>query len=49
MNVSSAVLDDAFGTPEAMAVLFDLAAAVNPGEVALAGQLKALDGVLGLL
>ncbi|MBI5898740.1 MAG: cysteine--tRNA ligase [Rhodocyclales bacterium] len=42
-------LDDDFGTPEAMAVLFDLAGAVNRGEVALAPQLKALAGVLGLL
>ena len=32
-----------------MAVLFDLATAVNRGETALAGQLKALGGVLGLL
>ena len=44
-----AALDDDFGTPDAMAVLFDLAAAVNRGEAALAGQLKALGGVLGLL
>ncbi len=44
-----AALDDDFGTPEAMAVLFDLAAAVNRGETALTGQLKALGGVLGLL
>jgi cysteinyl-tRNA synthetase len=44
-----AALDDDFGTPEAMAVLFDLASAVNRGEAALAGQLKALGGVLGLL
>ena len=42
-------LDDDFGTPEAMAVLFDLAGAVNRGEAMLAGQLKALGGVLGLL
>jgi cysteinyl-tRNA synthetase len=42
-------LDDDFGTPEAMAVLFDLAGAVNRGESALAPQLKALAGVLGLL
>jgi cysteinyl-tRNA synthetase len=42
-------LDDDFGTPEAMAVLFDLATAVNRGEAALAGQLKALGAVLGLL
>jgi cysteinyl-tRNA synthetase len=44
-----AALDDDFGTPEAMAVLFDLASAVNRGEAGLAGQLKALGGVLGLL
>ena len=44
-----AALDDDFGTPDAMAVLFDLATAVNRGEAALAGQLKALGGVLGLL
>jgi cysteinyl-tRNA synthetase len=42
-------MDDDFGTPDAMAALFDLAAAVNRGDVALAGQLKALGGVLGLL
>jgi cysteinyl-tRNA synthetase len=44
-----AALDDDFGTPEAMAVLFDLASAVNRGEVALANQLKGLAGLLGLL
>ena len=44
-----AALDDDFGTPEAMAVLFDLATAVNRGETALAVQLRALGGVLGLL
>ncbi len=44
-----AALDDDFGTPEAMAVLFDLAAEVNRGNVSLAGQLKSLGGVLGLL
>ncbi len=44
-----AALDDDFGTPDAMAVLFDLAAAVNRGEAALALQLKSLAGVLGLL
>jgi cysteinyl-tRNA synthetase len=44
-----AALDDDFGTPEAMAVLFDLATAANRGDVALALQLKALGGVLGLL
>jgi cysteinyl-tRNA synthetase len=44
-----AALDDDFGTPEAMAVLFDLATAANRGDTALAAQLKALGGVLGLL
>jgi cysteinyl-tRNA synthetase len=42
-------MDDDFGTPEAMAVLFELANKVNSGEKKLAGQLKALGGVLGLL
>jgi cysteinyl-tRNA synthetase len=45
-----AALDDDFGTPEAVAVLFDLAAEVNrTRSVALAAQLKGLAGVLGLL
>ena len=44
-----AALDDDFGTPEAMAVLFDLATAVNRGESELAAQLKGLGGILGLL
>jgi cysteinyl-tRNA synthetase len=42
-------MDDDFGTPEAVAVLFELANRVNSGESGLAGQLKALGGVLGLL
>ena len=42
-------MDDDFGTPEAMAVLFELANKVNAGDKHLAGQLKALVGVLGLL
>ncbi|HLA33716.1 MAG TPA: cysteine--tRNA ligase [Rhodocyclaceae bacterium] len=42
-------MDDDFNTPEAVAVLFDLASAINRGEVGLAAQLKALAGVLGLL
>jgi len=43
-------MDNDFGTPEAMAVLFDLAGEVNrTGDARLAGQLKALGGVLGLL
>jgi cysteinyl-tRNA synthetase len=44
-----AAMDDDFGTPEAVAVLFDLATAVNRGETHLAAQLKGLAGVLGLL
>jgi cysteinyl-tRNA synthetase len=44
-----AALDDDFGTPEAMAVLFELASAVNRGETGLAVQLKALGAVIGLL
>jgi cysteinyl-tRNA synthetase len=42
-------MDDDFGTPEAVAVLFDLATRVNSGERRLASQLRALGGVLGLL
>jgi cysteinyl-tRNA synthetase len=42
-------MDDDFGTPEAVAVLFELAHRVNSGEKQLAGQLRALGGVLGLL
>jgi cysteinyl-tRNA synthetase len=42
-------MDDDFGTPEALAVLFDLATRVNAGDRALAPQLRALGGVLGLL
>ena len=44
-----AAMDDDFGTPEAVAVLFELANRVNSGEKKLAPQLKALGGVLGLL
>jgi len=45
-----AAMDDDFGTPEAMAVLFDLAGEVNKRKsAALAGLLKALAGCLGLL
>ncbi len=44
-----AAMDDDLNTPEAMAVLFDLAAEVNRShDAALAGQLRALGGVLGL-
>ena len=42
-------MDDDFGTPEAVAVLFEIANRLNSGERQLAGQLKALGGVLGLL
>jgi cysteinyl-tRNA synthetase len=45
-----AAMDEDFGTPEAVAVLFDLAGEVNRTQsVELAGLLKALGGVLGLL
>ena len=43
-------MDDDFNTPEAVAVLFDLAAEVNRSKSAqTAGLLKALGGILGLL
>ncbi len=43
-------MDDDFGTPEAMAVLFDLAGEVNRSRSAkAAGLLRALAGILGLL
>jgi len=45
-----AAMDDDFGTPEAVAVLFDLATEVNrTNSNALAGLLKALGRCLGLL
>jgi cysteinyl-tRNA synthetase len=45
-----AALDEDFGTPEAVAVLFDLAGEVNRSKSPeLAGVLKTLAGVLGLL
>ena len=45
-----AAMDDDFNTPEAMAVLFDLANEVNKTSAPeLASQLRALGGVLGLL
>ncbi|WP_096697788.1 cysteine--tRNA ligase [Polaromonas sp. AER18D-145] len=45
-----AAMDDDFGTPEAMAVLFDLAGEVNKARSPeLAGLLKALGACLGLL
>jgi len=42
-------MDDDFGTPQAVAVLFDLAAESNRGNPAAARQLRALGGILGLL
>ncbi len=45
-----AAMDDDFNTPEAMAVLFDLANEVNKTKsLEAAGLLKALSGLLGLL
>ena len=45
-----AAMDEDFGTPEAVAVLFEVAGEVNKGKsVELAGLLKALGGCLGLL
>ncbi len=43
-------MDEDFGTPEAVAVLFDLASEINrTRSAALSGQLKALGACLGLL
>jgi len=44
-----AAMDDDFNTAEAVAELFDLANEIGRGNKALATQLKALGGVLGLL
>jgi cysteinyl-tRNA synthetase len=45
-----AAMDEDFGTPEAVSVLFELASEVNKtGSTALASLLKALAGCLGLL
>ncbi len=45
-----AAMDNDFGTPEAVAVLFELAAEVNRGKSGeMAGLLRALGGCLGLL
>lgn len=54
LNVHAArfktAMDEDFGTPEAVAVLFELASEVNKsGSAQLAGLLKALGGCLGLL
>jgi cysteinyl-tRNA synthetase len=46
----AAAMDDDFNTPEAIAVLFDLANEANRGDsVALARQLRALGATMGLL
>src|SRR5207302_8364633 len=42
-------MDDDFGAPEAVAVLFELAHEIGRGRKELAPQLRALGGVLGLL
>jgi cysteinyl-tRNA synthetase len=44
-----AVMDDDFNTPEALAVLFELAGEANRGDAAAAQTLRSLGGVLGLL
>jgi cysteinyl-tRNA synthetase len=45
-----AAMDEDFGTPEAVAVLFELATEVNKtGSIQAAGLLKALGGCIGLL
>jgi cysteinyl-tRNA synthetase len=44
-----AAMDDDFNTPEAFAVLFELAGEANRGDAAAAQTLRSLGGVLGLL
>ncbi|MGH8705286.1 MAG: cysteine--tRNA ligase, partial [Burkholderiales bacterium] len=44
-----AAMDDDFGTPEAVAVLFELAHEIGRGRAELAPQLRALGGIMGLL
>jgi cysteinyl-tRNA synthetase len=45
-----AAMDEDFGTPEAVAVMFDLASEINRNrDVEMAGLLRALGGTLGLL
>jgi len=44
-----AAMDDDFNTPEALAVLFELAGEANRGDAAAATMLRALSAVLGLL
>ncbi len=49
-QVFKAAMDDDFNTPEAVAVLFDLANSFNKsGDLTLASQLKGLANILGLL
>jgi len=49
-NRFRAAMDEDFGTPEAVSVLFDLASEINrSGDAQLAGLLRALGGTLGLL
>jgi cysteinyl-tRNA synthetase len=42
-------MDDDFNTPEALAVLFELAGEANRGDAGAAQTLRSLGGVLGLL
>ncbi len=44
-----AAMDDDFNTPEALAVLFELAGEANRGDTAAATTLRSLGAVLGLL
>jgi cysteinyl-tRNA synthetase len=44
-----AAMDDDFNTPEALAILFDLAGIANRGDTTAAQLLRSLGGVLGLL
>ena len=44
-----AAMDDDFNTPEALAVLFDLAGEANRGDAAAGPLLRGLGGVIGLL
>jgi len=44
-----AAMDDDFNTPEALAVLFELAGEANRGDAEAAQSLRSLGGVLGLL
>ena len=41
-------MDDDFATPEAVAVLFDLASEINRGRAELAGLMRSLGGLLGI-